>query len=495
MTLALARCLDDPQPLLAELHEHGRRGALLGLAVAEECQALRQAVLGGLTPDVEAIPAQPGSSQARAVAEFGSPLLQSVATRGVLARPGEAIQDLVAAWGPAVVLGSGGSRGGRRWCLQPLRHLEASAEATAVWLAAQGLEPAACLHLAALPLHHVSGLLPLIRCDRWGAELRWLPPSLLRHPELLPAACPLPGGRPVLLSLVPTQLRRLLACPAATDWLARCSVIWVGGAALPEDLARRARHADLPVAPCYGATETAAMVCALPPARFLAGEGGCGPPLADVELRLEGRSGAITLRTGRLSPGWWQAGRLRPFAAADGWWRSGDAGGWNHQAAAANPSLEVRGRLDGAIHSGGETVFPEQVRLRLLALIEAARLPVAELLLLAEDDPSWGQRLVALVRLEGGEVSVRGTDGNWAADGNWGPGGAAGQGLGAGTAARALEPLARLARQLPPPQRPSRWLCCPDLAPSAAGKWQLGHWRAWLASQSAPWGDSGRPGS
>jgi O-succinylbenzoic acid--CoA ligase len=494
MTLALARCLDDPQSLLAELHEHGRRGALLGLAVAEECQALRQAVLGGLTPSVDPIPAQCGTSTAGAIAGSGLPPLQSTEASRGMARPAVAIQHLVAAWGPAVVLGSGGSRGGRRWCLQPLRHLEASAEATAVWLVAQGLDPAACLHLAALPLHHVSGLLPLIRCDRWGAELRWLPPPLLRRPELLPEACPLPGGRPVLLSLVPTQLRRLLACPAATDWLVRCSVIWVGGAALPEDLARRARQAGLPLAPCYGATETAAMVCALPPARFLAGEGGCGPPLADVELRLEGRIGAIAVRTGRLSPGWWQAGRLRPFAAADGWWRSGDAGGWNHRAAAVVASLEVRGRLDGAIHSGGETVFPEQVRQRLLALIDAARLPVAELLLLAEHDPSWGQRLVALVRLEGGAVSVkgaagnRGADGTGGPDGNWDPGGTAGHGLGADTAATALEPLARLARQLPPPQRPSRWLCCPDLAPSATGKWELGRWRTWLQSQSGALG-------
>jgi O-succinylbenzoic acid--CoA ligase len=401
-----------------------------------------------------------------------------------MARQADAIQDLLAAWGPAVVLGSGGSSGGRRWCLQPLRHLEASAEATATWLAAQGLDPTNCLHLAALPLHHVSGLLPLIRCERWGAELRWLPPSLLRRPELLPQACPLPSSRPVLLSLVPTQLRRLLACSAATAWLARCSVIWVGGAALPEDLARRARHAGLPLAPCYGATETAAMVCALPPGRFLAGEGGCGPPLADVELRLEGRIGAIALRTARLSPGWWQAGRLRPFAAADGWWRSGDAGGWNDQAAVAAASLEVRGRLDGAIHSGGETVFPEQVRQRLLALIEAARLPVAELLLLAEDDLRWGQRLVALVRLEGGDFSG-GNRMGWGEGpgGSHSPAGMAGQGPGGGSAAAELDHLARVARQLPPPQRPSRWLLCPELAPSAAGKWEQGRWRSWLACQ------------
>ena len=33
------------------------------------------------------------------------------------------------------------------------------------------------------------------------------------------------------------------------DWLAACRLIWVGGAALPADLARRARGAGLPLAP------------------------------------------------------------------------------------------------------------------------------------------------------------------------------------------------------------------------------------------------------
>ena len=45
-------------------------------------------------------------------------------------------------WGPGVVLGSGGSSGGRRWCLQPLVHLQASAAATARWLEAQGITEA-----------------------------------------------------------------------------------------------------------------------------------------------------------------------------------------------------------------------------------------------------------------------------------------------------------------------------------------------------------------
>lgn len=422
MTLELARCLDDPQALWEELEECWRRGSLVGLALPQERPLLTSAVLGDAA-------ARPGGPHA--------------------------------AWPQALVLGSGGSSGGRHWCLQPLEHLRASAEACGVWLAEQGIDPERCLHLAALPLHHVSGLMPLIRARQWRAELRWLPPDLLRQPALLPQACPLPADRPVLLSLVPTQLQRLLGSPEALAWLRRCAVIWVGGAALSADLAARSRAAELPLAPCYGATETAAMVCALPPRRFLAGEQGCGPPLSDVELRLAGAAGAIAVRSARLSPGWFEAGRLHPFRDAEGWWRSGDAGAWSAGPGADARSLTIHGRLDGAIQSGGETVFPEQVRQQLLLWIHDAARPVQELLLLAETDPLWGERLVALVR-------VRTTD-QAAPDEK--------------AVQRELRQLEGLARALPPSQRPARWLHCPSLAPSESGKWRLTHWRQWLQPQ------------
>ncbi len=370
----------------------------------------------------------------------------------------ELLARLQAQWGPGVVLGSGGSSGGRRWCLQPLSHLQASAAATGRWLVGLGLDPAACEHLNPLPLHHVSGLLPWLRARQWGAAHRLLDPAWLRDPSLLAAAAPLDPARPALLSLVPTQLQRLLAVPEGVAWLQRLAVIWVGGAPLPAALAARARQAGLRLAPCYGATETAAMVCALAPDRFLAGAPGCGQPLDDVQLRLEPGTGAIAVRCQRLSPGWLEAGALRALSggAAEtaqagggdpdlGWWRSGDAGRLGPE------GLELLGRLDGAIHSGGETVFPEQLEQRLLAQAQAAGLPLQALLLLAVDDPQWGQRLVALVRPEAGAPWLD---------------------LQAG--------LLRLCEPWAAAERPALWLCCPALAPSALGKWQRSRWRAWL---------------
>jgi O-succinylbenzoic acid--CoA ligase len=344
-----------------------------------------------------------------------------------------------------VVIGSGGSSGGRQWCLQPQAHLAASALATGQWLVAQGIDPGACLHLNPLPLHHVSGLMPWVRCRQWGASLRWLPPALLRDPDQLVQELVPERDRPWLLSLVPTQLQRLMATAAGLAWLRHCQVIWVGGAGLAPRLAAAARREGLRLSPCYGATETAAMVCALPPEAFLAGGEGCGPPLGDVELRLAS-DGAVEVRSARLSPGMVRDGQLIPLPrSADGWWRSGDGGRWSDRA------LVVMGRLDGALLSGGETVFPEELEGRLLGAVADQHLPLEALLLLGEPDPEWGERLVALVKPRPGADP------------------------------RALvDRLVALTAAWPPAQRPRRWVLCPSLAPNAAGKWERGRWRSWL---------------
>ena len=350
--------------------------------------------------------------------------------------------------GPGVVVRSGGSSGGSRCCAQPSLHLDRSAAATAHWLTGIGLDPASTLLLNPLPLAHVSGLMPWWRARCWGAGHQPLAPGLMKTPTELLTFCqglPAWGKNPLVLSLVPTQLVRLLAHPDGVAFLQQLQLIWIGGAALSASLADQARALQLPLAPCYGSTETAAMVAALPPDRFLAGELGCGDPLIDVELRLA-PDGALQVRTDRLALGrWWadqpdRSDRWEPLRDADGWWCSGDR-------ASLIPGLQIAGRIDGAIHSGGETVFPEQLEERLMAAIQSASLPVSAVLLLGVDDPEWGQRLWALVGSSDAAVLPR---------------------------------LEALTLSWSAAETPRRWVVCPDLAPSALGKWQRQRWREWL---------------
>ena len=347
--------------------------------------------------------------------------------------------------GPGVLVRSGGSSGGSRCCAQPSLHLDRSAAATAHWLTGIGLDPAATLLLNPLPHTHVSGLMPWWRARSWGVPHHRLSSELMKQPgELLRHCRDLPewSNRSVLLSLVPTQLGRLLSDPAGREFLGEMRVIWVGGASLAKPLAEQARAVGIPLAPCYGATETAAMVTALSPQQFLAGDSSCGAPLCDVELRL-GVDGALEVRTQRLALGSWrdeQPDVLLPIANSMGWWRSGDR-------AQINGGLVIGGRLDTALNCGGENVFPEQLEDRLMREIRVAGLPVESVLFLGMDDPEWGQRLVTLARASNPVV---------------------------------LEQLAAMTADWPASDRPRRWVLCPELAPTDAGKWQRQAWRDWL---------------
>ncbi len=162
-------------------------------------------------------------------------------------------------------------------------------------------------------------------------------------------------------------------------------------------------------------------------------------------LRLQPGSAALEIQAPSLALGTLEAGRLVPLPLQAGWWCSGD------RAALGPGGLTLLGRLDGAMQSGGETVFPEQVEQRLLALAAEARLPLAELLLLPQADALWGERLVALVRpLAGADASAL------------------------------ITALSALAQALPASQRPRHWRHCPPLERTAAGKWERPRWRAWL---------------
>ena len=197
------------------------------------------------------------------------------------------------------------------------------------------------------------------------------------------------------------------------------------------------------------------MVAALPPDRFLAGEPGCGDPLVDVELRLAA-DGALEVRTDRLALGRWRADqpeRWVPLRDGDGWWRSGDQ-------AALTPGLQIAGRIDVAIHSGGETVFPEQLEERLMAALQAASLPVNAVLFLGVDDPEWGQRLVGLIRFAEADVCVE-------------------------TWTRLEVRLRAMTACWMPAERPVAWHHCAELEPTAAGKWQRERWQNWLLSQES----------
>jgi O-succinylbenzoic acid--CoA ligase len=225
-----------------------------------------------------------------------------------------------------------------------------------------------------LPLHHVSGFMAWMRCALTGGRyVPWAWGDL--EAGRLPPETPLRGG---CISLVPTQLRRLIGSARTVEWLRGFDVVALGGGPLWPALAKEAGDLKIPVSPGYGMTETAAMVAALPPAEFLLGGLGCGRPMphARIDLAPDGR---IRIEGDSVFLGYYPGWRSGPgFIAED----RGTIG--------SDGSLQVLGRSDALIITGGKKVDPGEIEALLRCCGE-----FEEIAVIGVPDPDWGQAVVA----------------------------------------------------------------------------------------------------
>ncbi|RMG47160.1 MAG: 2-succinylbenzoate--CoA ligase [Acidobacteria bacterium] len=191
--------------------------------------------------------------------------------------------------------------------------------------------------------------------------------------------------RITLVSLVPAMLAELLRRLPAWRPPRHLRAVLLGGASAGEDLLDEARRRGVPVAPCYGASETCAHVTlALPGAAA-----GCGPPLPGVEVAV--RDGRLCVRGPVLFSGYADAGRIAGGPDAAGWWETGDVGRIDSAGC-----VHVTGRADETIVSGGENVSPAAVE-RVLRGHPAIR----DALVAGVPDERWGQVVGALIVTEG----------------------------------------------------------------------------------------------
>lgn len=234
-----------------------------------------------------------------------------------------------------------------------------------------GMERVNCLGL--LPLNHVSGLMAWMRClQTGGAYLPWNWKELEagRFPPGLPDPC--------CVSLVPTQLQRLMRSEAAVGWLKAFQVVFVGGAPAWAGLLDEAARLGLRLSPGYGATETAAMVAALRPEEFLNGARGCGRALPHARIEV-GPDGSVTVAGDSVFRGYF------PQVREDRTWATGDIG-----EVGPDGSLHILGRSDDVVITGGKKVAPREVEEALRASGQFEDVAVIGLA-----DPEWGQVVVA----------------------------------------------------------------------------------------------------
>jgi O-succinylbenzoic acid--CoA ligase len=294
----------------------------------------------------------------------------------------------------AVIITTSGSTGEPKGVELSAAALTASARATLARLGARPGER----WLLCLPPSHVAGLQVLVRSLISGTE-RTVAPAATAD-ALAASGC-------AHISVVPTQLVRLLDEPGGVAALAGFSSVLVGGAAAGAAVLDRARAAGINAVTTYGMSETC---------------GGCvydGVPLDGVRVRSddEGRlriSGPVLMNRYFGRPdltsaalgaadrgGADRGGADRGGADRGGADRGGaDQGGADQGVEFVTSDLGrvdgdrvvIRGRADDVINTGGHKVIPGEVA---AALSDCPG--VREVVVVGRPDPEWGERVTAVV--------------------------------------------------------------------------------------------------
>jgi O-succinylbenzoic acid--CoA ligase len=191
------------------------------------------------------------------------------------------------------------------------------------------------------------------------------------------ATRPLVHGR-AFVSLVPTQLVRLLADPEEVAALEDFEAVLIGGGPLRPVVRDEAESRGVRVVQTYGMSETC---------------GGCvydGRPLPGVEVRIDADE-QVLLRGPMLFDGYQDDPERTAAVLRDGWFVTDDLGHWTPEG-----RLAIDGRADDVVISGG-------VKVPGAAVVEAllGHPWVNEAAVVGVPDDEWGERVVAVVTTSG----------------------------------------------------------------------------------------------
>lgn len=287
-----------------------------------------------------------------------------------------------------LLIPTGGSSGRTKFAIHSPGTMEAAVQAVAQHFFGRPTEAGDFNYLHGLPLWHVSGWMQVMRSLCSGASYtvkasdrnRWM------HQ---------PQGK--WLSLVSTQLRRMLNEIEGLEQLRGADFVILGGGPCPVDLMRHCLDAGIHPWLTYGMTETLGMIAANAICRE--GDWNRGATVfAGTQVRIETEDssgfvseepvqGEILLQSQSLCDGYvWvdEQGAFRLERMCSSGWGTRDLG-----SVTPDGKLHVRGRMDDLIITGGEKVNPREVE-QVLRTVPG----VADCLVAGVPDLEWGQRVV-----------------------------------------------------------------------------------------------------
>ena len=202
-----------------------------------------------------------------------------------------------------------------------------------------------------------------------------------------------------IVSVVSVMLQRMLDARGDDPYPPTLRCVLLGGGPTPRVLLDRCAQHEVPVVQTYGLTESCSQAATLAPEDALARLGSVGKPLYPNEIRVvssEGsdtkidEAGEILIRGPIIMSGYLNQTEATSQAITDGWLHTGDIGRID-----AEGYLYVLDRRDDLIVTGGENVYPAEVE-----SVLQAHPSIAESAVIGADDAEWGQRVVAIARLD-----------------------------------------------------------------------------------------------
>jgi len=301
---------------------------------------------------------------------------------------------------PGVIINSSGSRNMPKQCYHSIANLNQSANYCGKWLEEQAFDLSNIIIFNTLPLSHISGFMPLWRSKIWECEYINISRKMIKESKyLLEKTLTIKGKsrKTLITSLVPTQLYRLLLNKHGIYWLKLFDLIWVGGASISKNILKKCIQEKINISPCYGTTETAAMISSLKPREFLNGNLNDGELLKDIKVRINDKN-LIEIKTERIGKEISESSGLKDFKNFEGWWESGDIG--KKFTKKNKEYLIVYGRVDNTINSGGEIIFLDLIKKRIVDFIKKEDLPIENFKFEKINDIIWGERYRILINFK-----------------------------------------------------------------------------------------------
>ncbi len=229
--------------------------------------------------------------------------------------------------------------------------------------------------LASLPMYHVSGFSLIMRALIAGGTIVFPQPQesladAIMHPAI------------THLSVVPTQLKRLLEKSPCVERLKKLNAILVGGSAIPPGLIERAASSGLPVCTTYGSTEAASQIATGKP-----GEKADVKVLAHREVKIAGDD-EILVKGKTIFRGYVNGDSIEPAVDSEDFFHTGDTGSLDDDG-----NLHVTGRKGLMFICGGENIHPEEIE-RALKDIDQ----IEQAVVVPVDDPKFGKSPAAFIK-------------------------------------------------------------------------------------------------